>query len=100
MLLIRVLNFYQDLLSPSVLNLWKMNVQHTVAKVCGGIAQAERPAQMHDASKLPEASFRTKVGKNFSTVWASFLFTPDAELGATQADLDLVGSDSGKLRAD
>src|SRR6185369_4308440 len=88
----RVLYRYQDLLSPSVFNLWKVYVQHTVAKLRRSFADAEGPAQRHDAFKFAEAALGTQVRKNLSAVGPSFLFTRDSESGVANTYFDLFGS--------
>src|ERR1700741_2319278 len=86
-----VLNRYQDLLSSAILDLWKIDMQHTVAKLSRNIADAESPTQRYKAAKLSETAFRTKIGNDSTPVLSSFLFTPDPELGVANTNLDLLG---------
>src|SRR5688572_13342867 len=87
----RVFNFYQDLLSSSILDLRKLNIKNTVANARCRIADAESPAQRHDTTKLTETAFGAMVRDDSSAIGPSFLFTPNAELSVGQSDLDLVG---------
>ena len=95
-----VLNFYQDLLSSSILDLRKVNHQHTVAKMRRRVRPAEGPSQRHDPAKLSKTAFGAMVGNNSSPVGPSFLFTPDAEFGVGQSDLDLVRTHTRQLNSD
>src|SRR3569832_656825 len=65
-----------------------------------GVRPAEGPAQRHDPAKLSKTTFGAMVRKNPSPVRSSFLFTPDAEFGVGQSDLDFVRSHTRQLNAD
>src|ERR1044072_5504693 len=83
-----VLNFNDYFLSPSILDLREMNVQHAALQLGGCVSNTNGPAQRHDPPKLTETTFRTKIGNDPSPAGSSFLFTPDAEFAVGQSDLD------------